>query len=288
MKRIKSFEQFSRVNEQLFKNVYSQFLDLLGIDTGSPEKIKDPKKPVVVGDVKFNQSGDKGKNIQVLIETMKKHGITNPYTQIAILGVIGKESNYIPKIEKGYSGTSNQRIRKIFGTRVANLSDAELDQIKKDDSKFFDLVYGPGDITGKSQKYGNSSPGDGWKYRGRGFNQLTFKGSYEKMQKLLEEKGKLETKVNIVTNPEVLDDPKVAAEIAVLFFLSRASSPMMAQKYGTNDINGFKDQFTATKAMTNANAGWGNDVTNDEGFVRAQQYASNFKPDSLGTSTSVA
>ena len=281
MKHIKTIDQF--LNEQLFGNAYGQLLNLLGI--GDPKDIKEPKASVVNGEVKFNQSGDKAKNIQILIDTMKKHGITNPYTQIAILGVIGKESNYIPKIEKGYGNTSNERIRKIFGSRVSDLSDSQLDQIKKDDNKFFDLVYGPGDKTGKSQKYGNSSPGDGWKYRGRGFNQLTFKGSYEKMQKLLDAKTKLNKSANIVANPDLLDDPEIAAEIATLYFISRASSPQMAQKFGVSDINGFKDQFNATKAMTNANAGWGNDVTNDEGFARAQQYAANFNVDQLGTAS---
>lgn len=281
MKHIKNMDQF--LNEQLFGNAYGQLLDLLGI--GDPKDIKEPAPSVVKGNVKFSQSGDKAKNIQILIDTMKKHGITNPYTQVGILGVIGKESNYIPKIEGGYGNTSNQRIRKIFGTRVNGLSDAELDSIKKDDNKFFDLVYGPGDNTGKSQKYGNSSVGDGWKYRGRGFNQLTFKGSYEKMQKIIDAKSKLNRPVNIVTNPELLDDPEVAAEVAVLFFISRAASPQMAQKFGVSDLNGFKDQFTATKAMTNANAGWGNDVTNDEGFQRAQQYAANFNVDQSGTAS---
>ena len=280
MKHIKPIKDF--LNEQLFRNTYGQFLDLLGL--GGPEDVKDPKPSIVGGSVKFSGSGDKGKNIQILIDTMKKHGITNPYAQIAILGVIGKESNYIPKIENGYGNTSPERIRKIFGSRVSDLSDDQIHQIKKVAEKFFDLVYGPGDKTGKSQKYGNSAPGDGWKYRGRGFNQLTFKGSYEKMQKILDSKGKLNKQVNIVTNPGVLDDPEVAAELAVLFFLSRSSSPQMAQKFGVSDINGFKDQFNATKAMTNANAGWGNDVTNDEGFANAQKYAASFSVDpSSGT-----
>ena len=138
MKHIKPIEEF--LNEQLFGNTYGQFLDLLGL--GGPEDVKDPKPSIVDGSVKFSGSGDKGKNIQILIDTMKKHGITNPYTQIAILGVIGKESNYIPKIEKGYENTSPERIRKIFGSRVSDLSDDEINQIKKDDEKFFDLVYG--------------------------------------------------------------------------------------------------------------------------------------------------
>ncbi len=110
MKHLKPIEEF--INEQLFRNAYGKFLDLLGL--GGPEEVKDPKPSIVGGSVRFSGSGDKGKNIQLLIDAMKKHGITNPFTQIAILGVVGKESGYIPKIEKGYGNTSPERIRKIF------------------------------------------------------------------------------------------------------------------------------------------------------------------------------
>ena len=58
-------------------------------------------------------------------------------------------------------------------------------------------------------------------------------------------------------------DIDVAAEVVVLYFLDRARDPKMAQKFGVNDINGFKDQETAYKAMTNANAGWGKDIDSD-------------------------
>jgi hypothetical protein len=73
---------------------------------------------------------------------MKRQNITNPYTQIGILSVIGKESGFVPQSEISYGNTSNQRIREIFGIRVKQYSDDELDSLKKDDKKFFDVVYG--------------------------------------------------------------------------------------------------------------------------------------------------
>ena len=72
---------------------------------------------------------------------MNRHGINNPYTQKAILGTIGKECGFVPQDEIGYGNTSNDRIRKIFGKRIT-VSDSELSSIKKDDVKFFDMVYG--------------------------------------------------------------------------------------------------------------------------------------------------
>ena len=75
--------------------------------------------------------------------------------------------------------------------------------------------------------------------------------------------GKLDRKVDIVANPDVLNDIDVAAEAAVIYFIDRASSPMMYKKYGVKDLNAFNDQETALKAMVNANAGWGKDINND-------------------------
>lgn len=280
MKHIKTIEEFrGSVNEQLFGNYAGALMKILGsegLDVGDP---------VVTGDVKFTVSGDKGKNIQALIDSMKAHGITNPVTQIAILGVIGKESGFIPKSETPYTNTSNSRIRKIFGKRVSGLSDSELDELKKNETKFWDRVYGPDDPTGKSQQYGNTSPGDGKKYLGRGFNGITFKKTYEKYQKLLDTYGKLKKSVDIVNNPEQLNDIEVAAEVAVLYFLEASKSPEMKQKYGVNDLNAFKDQKTAIKALAHANAGWGTNIDTHplQPHVKSEEVARNFKIDDSGT-----
>ena len=72
--------------------------------------------------------------------------------------------------------------------------------------------------------------------------------------------GKLDRKVDLVANPDVINDIDVAAESAVLYFIDRASSPEMNKKYGVKDLNGFKDEETAVKAMVHANAGWGSNM----------------------------
>lgn len=285
MKHIKTIEEFKKINEQLFSNSYSQILNILGVG----DEISDVGESPVTGEVYYNISGNVGENIKSIIESMIKHNITNPYTQIAILSVIGKESGYIPRNEIGYGNTNNDRIRKIFGSRVNDLSDSELDDLKKNDVKFFDRVYGSEDPTGNSQKYGNDRPGDGYKYRGRGFNGITFKKGYEKIQKLLDKQGKLEKKVDIVNNPDVLNDVDVAAECAVLYFLESASNPEMYKKYGIKEINGFKDQETALKAMTNANAGWGYDINNDylASLDKAREKSSQFRINDKGVASLV-
>lgn len=276
MKHLKSLEEFKSVNEQLFRDGDALMKLLAG------EKLD---KSPVEGSVAIKGgsiSGDKAKNAQAVINSMNKHGITNPYTQKAILGVIGKECGFMPQNETSYSTTPSSRIRHIFGERVSKMTDAQIDQLKKNDEAFYNFLYGG--------RYGNS-PNEGYKYRGRGFNGITFKGVYQNMQKLLDKIGKLDRKVDIVANPDVVNDIDVAAETAVLYFLDRASDPSMYRKYGVKDINGFKDEETAIKAMVHANAGWGANmnapfiVTN---LNKAREMAQKFSVADLGNQNNVA
>jgi putative chitinase len=171
--------------------------------------------------------------VRLVEKAMDEYGITNPYTRIAILSVIAKESGFVPKSETAYRNTSNARIRKIFGKRVP-ADDDELTKLKADDKAFFDKVYGG--------RYDNAND-EGYKYRGRGFNQLTFKSAYKIYSTLI---GK-----DLISNPDSVNEPKIAALIAVMFLKRRLRS-----KYGT-DLGDFNNQKEANTAVANANAGWG-------------------------------
>ena len=97
--------------------------------------------------------------------------------------------------------------------------------------------------------------------------------------------GSLDKTVDIVSNPEQLNDVEVAAEVAILYFLEAAKNPIMKQKYGVSDLNAFKDQKTAIKALAHANAGWGKDIDSSvlQPHLKAEEVARNFKIDSTGT-----
>lgn len=166
---------------------------------------------------------------------MQEAGLTNKFAQIALLANIKKESNFKPISENmNYKNTAIDRIRKIFGRRAAKYNDAELTQIKSNPATMGELMYGKD--TSMGQKMGNTEVGDGYKYRGRGYIQLTGKNNYKFYGKKVGE--------DLVGNPDLANDPTVAAKIS-------ASYVMTALK-GKQE---FADQKTANYAVTKAIGG---------------------------------
>jgi predicted chitinase len=272
VKKINPSDVITPLPQKKEKGLLQTMWDML-MDKGEAEDLDlDPKVTPVAGTLDMTRvsSGDK-KMAEIVLEKLKKYGIVNPIVQKAILSVVGKESKFNPQIsEVSYSKTLNSRIRKIFGNRVKDLSDSELNSLKKDQVKFWDRVYGESDPTGASQKMGNTEPGDGYKYRGRGFNGITFKSNYKKYTDLLRKNG---VNANLVQNPELLTDPEIAAEVNALYFVEQLSSPESRKKYGNGNPNDFKDFQTALKAVTNANAGWGRNIEGSEDLAKATEYS---------------
>ena len=179
---------------------------------------------------------------------LQKQGITNPVVIQGILGVVGTESNFVPKNEIGYRNTSVERIRQIFGSRVSQYTDAQLNTLKANDEAFFDVIYGG--------MYGNAPKGDGWKYRGRGFNGLTFKDNYAYYGKKIG--------VDLVANPDRANETSVASKILAVYFadvFSKAkTNGSLLSKYGVNDISKIKSKEQAVSLALQANAGWNKNI----------------------------
>ena len=67
----------------------------------------------------------------------------------------------------------------------------------------------------KARELGNLSPGDGAKYAGRGYPQMTGKRNYEHADKRLHELGILREGESLVANPDLAMRPDVAAAIMI-------------------------------------------------------------------------
>lgn len=152
-----------------------------------------------LGKITTTYSGEARKNIELLVSKMVSKGITDPIVQIGLLATIGKESYFIPQNEKSYKDTPNSDIRKIFSS-TKRLSDKQLTELKNNPEYFFNYVYGP---YGVGPALGNVRLDDGYKYIGRGFNQITGRNNYRNY--------------GYEGNPESLNNVSVAASAAVNF-----------------------------------------------------------------------
>jgi len=178
-------------------------------------------------------------NIALIKDEALKSGITNPYAIAGMLAIVSKESSFVPKSENlNYSAS---RLQQVFG-----LSSARANEIAGKPEAIGNAVYGG--------KTGNAS-NEGYKYRGRGFNQLTFKGNYDTYGKLIGE--------DLVSNPDKVNDPKTAAKVLIAFNKKGIDSLKSKGKlslYNSTGINDFKNLEDATMAFYHVTAGTGKSV----------------------------
>jgi predicted chitinase len=223
------------LHEQSIEDSAKEFIKNIIAKYGPDAKEKSEDELVsTYGRIKHKYSGEQGRNVDLIIDEMEKSGIKDPLTQVGILSVIAKESGFNAFKEKSYCNTSNSRIRQIFGRRTKRYSDEQLNQLKCNDPQFFEAMYGKG----SGIRLGNTQPGDGWRYVGRGFNGLTGRGNYKKYGNMIG--------VNLEGNPELVEDPRVAAKIAIAFF-TKGKDPKSMPKFSTEE--------EAAKYFANLNAG---------------------------------
>jgi predicted chitinase len=204
-------------------------------------------------------NSEQRKNIDIVIRDLNKAGITNVYAQAGILAVISKESSFKRLSELGYKNTSNSRIRDKF-SRLRNLSDSELNALKADEQAFFNAIYGKryGNDGYTSSGFSSSWYGpfkdgnDGYRYRGAGLNQITFKGNFKKVGDTIG--------IDLVAKPELLRKIDTASKASVAYFqntFKRGWSSAHKDYYNANDINDFKTVLDGALAMYHTNAGLG-------------------------------
>jgi len=199
-----------------------------------------------------NISPTKKNTISLVVNACKEKGITNAIFQAGLCGIVSKESDFVPKGEGSYASTTAARIRTIFGSRFKSYTDAQIDVIKKDQKQFFSIVYG--------DNYGNGAPPteDGWTFRGRGFNQLTFRGNYQNIGKGLN--------LDLNAKPELMEKLDIAAKALVQYYVNSFSSmkASLFSQYGitkgnssVDTMNSIKDIATAVRILYQSTAGPG-------------------------------
>lgn len=164
-------------------------------------------------------------NLELVRNAMKKQGFNNENYINATLGNVMKESGgKVISENLNYRTTSNDRIKDIFKSATAGKSDEEISAAKQNPQTFAEFVYGASTERGKAM--GNTAPGDGWKYRGRGFIQLTGKNNYAAASKAIYKDNRL------VENPDLVNNPEIAAEVSAWYM--KTNTARMEKKTGIN------------------------------------------------------
>ena len=164
-----------------------------------------------------------GGAVQALRDEMDRRGIHDAKTRAMYLAQFKAESGFQNVAERGHSKSSPAHIRDLFEPPKINLSDDELNKLKMNDKAFFDYMYGP--------YFGNN--GEGYKYRGRGFIQLTGKNNYRHFGNKIG--------VDLVNNPDLLLDPEIGAKASFAFMEERVDKGALARgdlRAVTKSING--------------------------------------------------
>ncbi|EGT4508938.1 glycoside hydrolase family 19 protein [Cronobacter sakazakii] len=158
-----------------------------------------------------------------IVEAMNTYGIDTPKRQAHFIGQIGTESMGFKSVQESLNYSVAGLA--IFGSR---LTAAQREQLgRKPGEKALsperqaaiaNIVYGG--------RFGNNLNGDGWKYRGRGLKQITFKANYEECGKALG--------LNLVDSPDLLLQDKYAALSAGWFWKANGCN----QFADAGDVNG--------------------------------------------------
>ncbi|MGH9523055.1 MAG: glycoside hydrolase family 19 protein [Terriglobales bacterium] len=98
---------------------------------------------------------------------------------------------------------------------------------------------------------GNTHPGDGYKFAGRGYIQITGEINYEHYGRLLA--------IDLIANPDEALDPNCAAAILAAYFHSRGvdlaaeqNDWSRARKLVNGGLNGYADSLSCVHSLTAA------------------------------------
>ena len=138
-----------------------------------------------------------------------KYGITTPIAIASLLGIAGGECRW-KLVEEGFNYSAD-RLLQVFPSVFKGDKALAQQYAGNPNNTLPEFLYGY--TTAKGKGLGNTQPGDGGKYIGRGYIQLTGRGNYTKYGVMV---GK-----DLLGTPALLNDATVAAEVAVKYMLDR-------------------------------------------------------------------
>lgn len=161
----------------------------------APPVVSPEKKPAPSDTKPVKISAQQGK--QAMLVALDKYKVQDPTARAAIMAQVGHESGNFTMLSENLNYSSSG-LMGIFKKYFPDTATA--DQYARNPVKIADRVYGG--------RMGNApeGSGDGFKYRGRGFIQLTGKSNYQKF--------------GVANDPDVVSEVGTAAETAMKYMLN--------------------------------------------------------------------
>lgn len=170
--------------------------------------------------------------VKSVVDAAVKAGISGT-SMVNLLASIKVESNFEPGTESAkYSDPG--RAKELFPA-LRSYTDGQIRALSSNPSRFFEAVYGLG--TAKGKDLGNVNAGDGAMFPGRGYLQITGRYNYEQFARA--------SGINVVANPNLLNDPAIAAKAAVWYWKA-----FVVSRGADRDIR------SATRIINPANVGF--------------------------------
>ena len=139
--------------------------------------------------------------VPVLNTAMSRYQIVGAKRIAAFIAQVGHESGHLTRLVENLNYSADA-LRKTWPSRFdVNLANAAA----RNPEQIANIAYG--------KRMGNTAPGDGWKYRGRGLIQITGKDNYRACGEALG--------LDLIAQPELLEKPQHACISAAWFWATK-------------------------------------------------------------------
>jgi putative chitinase len=164
---------------------------------------------------------------EALKKAASQLGMIGAQAVAALLGITGGESAW--QIQSENFNYKADRLIQVFPSIFGNDPALAQRYAGNPNNSLPELLYGYQSPIGK--RLGNTNAGDGSKYIGRGFIQLTGRSNYTRYSQLMYNNGFLPKPTTLIDEPDALNSLIVAAQISVIYLLDRVKTSQTSDGY---------------------------------------------------------
>lgn len=184
-----------------------------------------------------------GQWFDAMYEILPKYNITTPERVAAFIGNCRTETNWTT-LEENLNYGADYLFNNLNPGRIRFPTYEDAVRVQRQPEKIANIIYMVG------RKLLDPQPGDGWKFRGRGLIQLTFKENYLRASKAIFGDDRL------VTNPDQVAKDKMIAVETACYYIKRTN------------VNAWADRLDWGNCRSIVNAGSpGKDPSKIHGYV---------------------